>query len=83
MTPDLQEALSYAYAVKQNIVRLRSGNYAVFGRYDYSSGHMPVLHIGPWPECEPFVTDFVPPPPREQRTNVPSNLAELDLELDL
>ena len=81
MTPDLQEALSYAYAVKQNIVRLRSGNYAVFGRYNYSSGHMPVLHIGPWSECEAYVTEFVPPPPRERP--VTKGLAHLELDLDL
>ena len=79
MTPDEQEALSYAYAVKQNIVRLRSGNYAVFGRYDYISGHMPILHIGPWAECEPFVTDYVPPPRRERPVPATLDLGGIDL----
>lgn len=83
MTADEQEALSYAYAVKQNIVRLKSGNYAVFGRYDYTTGHMPIAHIGPWAECEAFVTEFVPPPPRERKAAVPSGLANLELDLDL
>lgn len=80
MTADEQEALSYAYAVKQNIVRLRSGNYAVFGRYNYSNGHMPILHIGTWAECEPFVTDYVPPPERPSRP-VPATLDLTDIDL--
>lgn len=60
MTPDEQEALSYSYVVKQGVVRLRSGNYAVFGHYDYGAGRLPLLHIGPWAELEPFVTEYVP-----------------------
>lgn len=83
MTADEQEALSYSYAVKQNIVRLRSGLYAVFDRYDYSNGSMPIAHIGTWAECEPFVTEFVPPPPRERKAAVPTGLANLELDLDL
>ena len=79
MSPDLQEALSYSYAVRQNIVRLRSGNYAVFGHYDYSRGVQEVAHIGPWAECERFITEYVPPV-RVTRSIIP---ASLDLELDL
>ncbi len=80
MTADEQEALSYAYAVKQNIVRLRSGNYAVFGHYNYSTGSMPIAHIGDWASCEPFVTEYVPPV-RVERKVVPT--LSLDLDLDL
>ena len=83
MTTDEQEALSLSYAVRQNIVRLRSGNYAVFGHYDYANGRQPIAHIGPWAECEAFVTEFVPPPKEERRVVVPSALATLDLRLDL
>lgn len=83
MTPDEQEALSIVYAVRQNIVRLRSGNYAVFGHYDYARGTQPIAHIGDWASCEAFVTEYVPPPPRERKVVVPSALATLDLDLDL
>jgi len=80
MTADEQEALSLSYAVRQNIVRLRSGNYAVFGHYDYSRGTQPIAHIGDWASCEPFVTEYVPPVRVERKVVIPVGL---DLELDL
>jgi len=81
MTSDEQEALSYSYAVKQNIVRLKSGNYAVFERYNYSNGSMPIAHIGPWHECEPFITEYVPPV--RMAKPLPVSLLDLGMDLDL
>lgn len=83
ISPDAQEALSYAYVVKQTVVRLRSGNYAVFGHYNYGEGRLPLLHIGPWSELEPFVVEYVPPAKIERPAVVPKALANLNLDLDL
>jgi hypothetical protein len=83
MTSEEQEALSYSYAVKQNILRLSSGRYAIFGHYNYSEGRLPLLHIGDWASCEPFVTEYVPPARRETPRPLPLALAGLNLDLDL
>lgn len=82
MSPDEQEALSLSYAVRQNIVRLRSGNYAVFDHYDYSRGTQPIAHIGDWASCEPFITEYRPPV-RVERVRAEIIPPGLNLELDL
>lgn len=82
MTPDEQEALSFAYAVTQKVIRLKSGRFAIFAPYSSRTGHMTLLHIGPWHECEEHVKEFVPPEPPPARA-LPASIAGLDLELDL
>ena len=52
MTSDEQEARSVAYVARQGVIRLTSGNFAVYSRY---GGGIDVLHIGPWEAIEPYV----------------------------
>lgn len=87
MSPDEQEARSFGYVTQQGVIRLRSGLYAIYDRYNYHGQTMPILHIGDWASCEPFVTEYRPeprptrfePPPRP----LPTGLQGLDLEIDL
>ncbi len=56
MTPDEQEALSIKYNVAR-IVRLSSGNYALFAPWHNDEG-MPIIHIGTLADMEGLIPTF-------------------------
>lgn len=83
MTPDEQEARSFSYVTQQGVIRLKSGNYAIYDRYNYHGQTMPILYIGPWAGAEAFITEYRPQPPKAYSAPPPRPLPSLDLEIDL
>ena len=80
MTSDEQEARSYGYVTQQGVIRLSSGLYAIYDRYNYHGQKMPILKIGTWAELEPFVTEYRPPERKERPASVPLPL-DLDIQI--
>lgn len=83
MLPDEQEAQSIRYGVLQAVVRLTSGNFAVFGR---GPSGFTLLHIGPWENIKPHVLsiqDAVEYAIESRVKEVTRLVPTLELELDL
>ena len=72
MTPDEQQARSRKYAANCAVLRLTSGNFALFAPHDNETG-MDLIAIATWAELEslvPSIEDLTYQPP----TITPANL---------
>jgi len=85
ISPDELEAQSVRYGVLQAVVRLTSGNFAIFSR---GPSGFTLLHIGPWEDIKPHVlsTEDAVQYSIESRAKEVARLVpslHIDLELDL